>query len=146
MKRSLASPSSVAHVMYQKYINSMPLNRQEKDWANQGVTLSRATLANWIIRPSHDWFDPLYKALKKYLITEPVVHADETVIQVLKEDERSRLLNQGCGYIPQARVKPQWYCLNTSLHVRGSMPSGFWKALTDTFKRMVTLVTTQSRK
>lgn len=86
MKRSLASPSSVAHVMYQKYVNSMPLNRQEKDWANQGVKLSRATLANWIIRPSHDWLEPLYKALKHCLLAEPVIHADETVIQVLKED------------------------------------------------------------
>ena len=86
MKRSLASPSSVAHVMYQKYVNSMPLNRQERDWANQGVSLSRATLANWIIRPSHDWLEPLYKALKNYLIAESVIHADETVIQVLKED------------------------------------------------------------
>ena len=86
MKRSLASPSSVAHVIYQKYVNSMPLNRQEKDWANQGVALSRATLANWIIRPSHDWLEPLYKALNQYLISELVIHADETVIQVLKED------------------------------------------------------------
>ena len=42
MKRSLASPSTVAHVMYQKYANAMPLYRQEKDWANQGVKLSRA--------------------------------------------------------------------------------------------------------
>jgi transposase len=86
MKRSLASPSSVAHVMYQKYVNAMPLNRQEKDWANQGVELSRATLANWIIRPSHDWLEPLYSAMKEYLISESVIHADETVVQVLKED------------------------------------------------------------
>lgn len=86
MKRSLASPSSVAHVMYQKYVNGMPLYRQEKDWANQGVTLSRGTLANWIIRPSHDWLEPICTVMKKYLISEPVVHADETVVQVLKED------------------------------------------------------------
>lgn len=86
MKRSLASPSSVAHVMYQKYVNGMPLYRQEKDWANQGVTLSRATLANWIIRPSHDWLEPLYNVMKKQLMTEQVIHADETVVQVLKED------------------------------------------------------------
>jgi len=86
MKRSLASPSSVAHVMYQKYVNAMPLNRQEKDWANQGVTLSRATLANWIIRSSHDWLEPLCSTMKEYLINEPVIHADETVVQVLKED------------------------------------------------------------
>lgn len=32
MNHSLASPSSVANVMYQKYVNSMPIYRQEKDW------------------------------------------------------------------------------------------------------------------
>ena len=86
MKRSLASASTVAHVMYQKYANGMPLYRQEKDWANQGVILSRATLANWIIRPSHDWLEPLYETMKKQLVSEPLIHADETVIQVLKEE------------------------------------------------------------
>lgn len=86
MKRSLASPSTVAYVMYQKYANGMPLYRQEKDWANQGVKLSRATLANWIIRPSHEWLEPLYDVMKKGLVTEPVIHADESVIQVLKEE------------------------------------------------------------
>jgi len=86
MKRSFASPSSVAHVMYQKYVNAMPLYRQEKDWANQGVKIPRATLANWIIRSCHDWLEPLYNIMKKLLIAERVVHADETVIQVLKEE------------------------------------------------------------
>lgn len=37
MKRSLTSPSSVAYTMYQKYVNHMPLNRQESDWKNQGA-------------------------------------------------------------------------------------------------------------
>lgn len=80
MKRSLASASTVAYVMYQKYANGMPLYRQEKDWANQGVTLSRATLANWIIRPSYEWLEPMYNAIKKHLITEPLIHADESVL------------------------------------------------------------------
>lgn len=86
IKRSLASASTVAHVMYQKYVNGMPLYRQEKDWANQGVVLSRATLANWIIRSSIDWLQPLWEAMKDYLLKQPVIHADETVIQVLKEE------------------------------------------------------------
>lgn len=34
---------------YQKYVNCMPLYRQEKDWVNNGVIISRATLANWVI-------------------------------------------------------------------------------------------------
>ena len=86
IKRSLAPPSTVAHVMYQKYVNGMPLNRQEKDWANQGVLLSRATLANWIIRSSTDWLLPLWEKMKSHLLQQAVICADETVIQVLKEE------------------------------------------------------------
>ncbi len=86
IKRSLASASTVAHVMYQKYVNGMPLYRQEKDWANQGLTLSRATLANWIIRSANDWLLPLWERMKSHLLQQAVVHADETVIQVLKEE------------------------------------------------------------
>ena len=86
IKRSLASASTVAHVMYQKYVNGMPLYRQEKDWANQGIVLSRATLANWIIRSATDWLVPLWGIMKSHLLKQAVVHADETVIQVLKEE------------------------------------------------------------
>ena len=39
MYHSLASPSSVAQVMYQKYVNSVPLYRQEKDWERLGISL-----------------------------------------------------------------------------------------------------------
>lgn len=86
IKRSLASASTVAHVMYQKYVNGMPLYRQEKDWANQGIVLPRATLANWIIRSSNDWLVPLWENMKAHLLKQPVIYADESVIQVLKEE------------------------------------------------------------
>ncbi|TCP61043.1 transposase [Heliophilum fasciatum] len=86
IKRSLASASTVAHVMYQKYVNGLPLYRQEKDWANHGIVLSRATLANWIIRSATDWLMPIGERMKSHLLAQPVVHADESVIQVLKEE------------------------------------------------------------
>lgn len=44
MKHSLASPSTVADVMTKKYVDGVPLARQEKIWARQGVELSRATI------------------------------------------------------------------------------------------------------
>ena len=86
IKKSLASPSSVAYAMYQKYVNHMPLYRQEKDWQSQGIILSRATLANWIIRATTDWLEPLWESMKSHLLNEAVIHADESVIQVLKEE------------------------------------------------------------
>ena len=49
LKHSLASPSSVANVMTQKYVDGIPLYRQEQIRKRDGIALSRATLANWVI-------------------------------------------------------------------------------------------------
>lgn len=86
MNHSLASASSVAHVMYQKYVNAVPLYRQEKDWKQFGIGLSRATMANWIIRCSQDYFSPVTKHLQKQLLKRDIIHCDETPVQVLKEE------------------------------------------------------------
>lgn len=89
MKHSLASPSSVAWVMYQKYANGLPLYRQEKDWKQYGISLSRATMANWVIYCALHYLKPLYTYLSKVLLTREVLMADETRVQVLKEDGRA---------------------------------------------------------
>ena len=86
MKHSLASPSTVADVMTRKYADGLPLARQEKIFAREGIELSRGTLANWVIRCSDTWLKPLYKHMKQHLLEQTVIHADETVVQVLKED------------------------------------------------------------
>ena len=86
MKHSLASPSTVADVMTQKYVDGIPLARQEKIWKREGVELSRATLANWVIEVSKRWLRPLYRLMRKHLPGLDVIHADETVVQVLRED------------------------------------------------------------
>ena len=88
MKHSLASPSTVAYIMTQKYVDGLPLARQEKIWAREGIWLSRATMANWVIQCSQTWLKPLYKHMKQELLTHSVIHADETVVQVLKEDNK----------------------------------------------------------
>ena len=86
MNHSFASPSSVAHVMYEKYVNSVPLYRQEKDWEQLGIALSRATMANWVVRCSQDYFTPIIEHLRKELISRDIIHCDETPVQVLKEE------------------------------------------------------------
>jgi transposase len=88
LKHSLASPATVADVMTKKYVDGLPLARQEKIWKRYGVELSRATLANWVIQTSQSWLKPLYRRLKKHLLEQNVIHADETVVQVLKEPDK----------------------------------------------------------
>ena len=88
MKHSLASESSVSWTIYQKFANAMPLYRQEKDWKQYGIELSRTTLANWIIYCSKNYFDPLYQFFHRKLLERNFLMADETPVQVLNEPGR----------------------------------------------------------
>ncbi len=89
MPHSPASCPAVAWVMYQKYNNAMPLYRIEKDWlTTHGVSLTRATLANWVIYCSDHYLKPLYEYFHRELLKRKFLMADETRVQVLKEPER----------------------------------------------------------
>lgn len=82
---SLASPSLMAHIMTQKYVESRPLYRQEKEFKRMGLMLSRQTIANWMLRGADDWLSLLYRRMHHYLVMLDILHADETGLQVLNE-------------------------------------------------------------
>lgn len=88
IKGSIASPSVVSYIMSQKYVNAMPLYRQEKEFERLGVDISRQNMANWIIKCSTHWLEPIYNILKEKILTQDILHADETVVQVLKEKNK----------------------------------------------------------
>ena len=88
LKNSLASPSAVAHIMVEKYVKAVPLYRQEQSFLRDGINLSRQTMANWIIKCAEQWLVPVYDRLREHLLAEGVLHADETVLQVINEPGR----------------------------------------------------------
>jgi len=88
IKGSPASPSAVAHIMTQKHTMYTPLYRQEQEFDRQGIALSRQTMANWMVKASNDWLEPIYARLQKELLTNGALHADETTVQVLREPNR----------------------------------------------------------
>lgn len=75
--------------MNRKYAEYMPLYRQEQGFINFGIEISRQNMANWVIKGSNLWLEPLYKRLHYYLTEESFIHADETVVQVLSEKDRA---------------------------------------------------------
>lgn len=54
--------------MTQKYVEAMPLYRQEQALARHGVELSRQTMANWMIQGAERWLEPLYRRMHKNLL------------------------------------------------------------------------------
>jgi transposase len=88
IQHSMASPSTVAWVMHQKFVNALPLYRQEKEWQSLGLDLSRATMANWIIATSRDWLTPILNLMHQKFLEEKFIHVDETPVQVMNETGR----------------------------------------------------------
>ena len=87
--KSMASPSALAHILSQKFIQGLPLYRQEAEWKRFGVNLSRQTMSNWIMYASKTYVEPLYQRMHHHLLNEKVLHADETTVQVIKEEGRA---------------------------------------------------------
>ncbi|MGC7892950.1 IS66 family transposase, partial [Vibrio anguillarum] len=85
--KSFATESLLANIILGKYQYAMPLYRQESLFTQSGIELSRTTMARWVIQVSEK-FAPLYAALKKYLLQQVVVQADETPLNVLKEEKK----------------------------------------------------------
>ncbi len=85
--KSFATESLLANIILGKYQYALPLYRQETLFNQSGITLSRTTMARWIIQVSEK-FKPLYQALKSHLLDQVVVQADETPLNVLKEDKQ----------------------------------------------------------
>lgn len=86
---SFVSPSLMAFVMDRKYALALPLYRQEQQFKHFGIDLSRQTLANWMIRGANDWLVHLYDRLHAKLMEHDILHADETTLQVLREEGRT---------------------------------------------------------
>lgn len=85
---SVATPSTLALVLANKYVDGTPLYRVADALGRADVSISRGTLGNWVIRASELHLQRVYDALQKKLRAQPLVHGDETWVQVLKEEGR----------------------------------------------------------
>jgi len=85
---SMATPSAVAQIASEKYVNGTPLYRIEKGFTYDGVVLSRQTISNWLVYCAMNYLLSIYILLKSILLTEYAIHADETPVQVLHEPGR----------------------------------------------------------
>ena len=85
---SIATPSLVAGIMNAKYVNGMPLARQEREFARYGLNLSTKTMANWIIGCADRYLKLLYDRMKEEFLKSRYIHCDETRIQVIGEPDQ----------------------------------------------------------
>lgn len=82
--KSMATPSLLAEIAASKFVDGLPLARQEKILARIGIDLPRQTMAAWMIRCA-GLAEPLVDLFLEAIRRGEYVLADETPFQVLKE-------------------------------------------------------------
>jgi transposase len=86
INKGMATSSLLSQIITSKYQYALPLHRQEMMFKQYGIELSRKTMSDWVLK-SATLFEPLIKRLRETLLTQPVVHADETTVNVVNSDK-----------------------------------------------------------
>jgi len=85
LKNSVVSASLAAEILYQKFFLSLPIYRQELAFENFGLTISRQTMNNWVVRFAFDLFGPIYDYFQRLMLTVPYHQCDETTLRVIND-------------------------------------------------------------
>ncbi len=81
--KGLPTTGLLAQVLVAKYLDHLPLYRQEAIFERAGHLIARSTLAQWVGECGVQ-LQPLVDALAAELLRQPVLHADETPVAMLK--------------------------------------------------------------
>jgi transposase len=85
--KSIATSALLAQITTAKFVDHVPLYRQETQFRRLGVPLGRATMAGWMIRLGATHVVPIINLLADHLLEAPLIHCDETRLQVLHSDK-----------------------------------------------------------
>lgn len=110
LPKSIAHSSVIADVVTRKFVDGLPLYRQQSIYARDGIDLSRQTMSGWIIR-LHESLQPLMAAMKRLLYQGRAIHIDETRLQVLNEpNKKNAQLSYMWVYVGGPTNKPTvWF-------------------------------------
>ena len=81
--KGLPTTGLLAQVLVAKYLDHLPLYRQEAIFERAGHAIARSTLAQWVGECGVQ-LQPLVDALSAELLRQDVLHADETPVAMLK--------------------------------------------------------------
>jgi len=81
--KGIPTTGLLAQVLVAKFLDHLPLYRQERIFERAGLAIARSTLAQWVGECGAQ-LQPLVDALTAALLKHDVLHADETPVAMLK--------------------------------------------------------------
>jgi transposase len=86
--KGLPGPGLLAHIAVCKYVDHLPLHRQEHILARHGINLSRSTTCAWMAACA-DLLRPLYQRMADLMLQSRMAYTDDSPLPVLDRDRAS---------------------------------------------------------
>lgn len=87
LPKAIVGAGLLAQIIIDKYVDHLPLYRQEQRFKREGVNIPYSTISDWI-KNGCLLLDPLGEALKRIIVSSDYLHADETPLKVLDKDKK----------------------------------------------------------
>jgi len=114
--KCLAGTRLLAMIIIQKYIDHLPLYRQQQIFRRFDIEIASSTIDSWVAQIGK-LLDPLYEALLKAVKAQTYLQADETTIKVLDKlkKEKTHLGYFWAYHSPVAKLAVFLYCTGRSI-------------------------------
>jgi len=102
LERRAAGAGLLSQILVSKYCDHNPLYRQEQIFKRHGVILPRRLLCGWVAA-AVEVLMPIYEELKKEILIQSYVQADETTLKVQDKSKQGKLHT---GYLWAVHAPP----------------------------------------
>jgi transposase len=87
LPKAIAGPGLLAQIVIDKYVDHLPLHRQQQRISREKINIPYSTITDWVSNTCK-LITPLYEALAKEVLASDYLHVDETPIKVLDKDKK----------------------------------------------------------
>ena len=95
--KTMVSSSIVSEIICNKVINALPLYRQEMDYKNKGINLSRQDMSNYCMQIA-ELLEPITERIKEEINDAEIARSDETPLNIIKKDGK-KLESKSNSYV-----------------------------------------------
>jgi len=89
IERCLAGNNLLSSILVNKYVDHLPLYRQQQIFKRSGITIAPSTIDSWV-KQLGDLLTPLYDSMVNVIKKDHYLQADETPIKVLDSQKKGK--------------------------------------------------------
>ena len=89
LHKAIAGPGLLAQIVIDKYVDHLPLYRQQQRFSRESINIPYSTITDWVSNTCK-LIEPLFDQLLREVTGSNYLHADESPIKVLDKDKKGQ--------------------------------------------------------